>query len=209
MFRSLSALAFLTILLGLPVWVGAQCPTGTIGVYFDPAGTTQSTTPVQHQDLALYVILFVEGPAGGAAWKLQVSSPQYEGPLVGPEGPDCQPPWCTYQDPPFWHVGTHSDAALVLGDPFLGGVRQGFGRCISGFFGNPILLATVILRPWAEILGSIEVDITVVGEDNDGLVYADCAAHLCHSVVGLTSHLAPTVVSRDVGSWGALKALYR
>lgn len=209
MLRLLSALASLTILLGMAGVADAQCPPATIGVYAEPAGTTQSATPIQHQELFLYVIFFAEAPIAGAAWQLEMTSPQYPGQLVGPPGPNCQPPWCEDQDPPFWHIATQVQGPLWFGDPFDGGIRQGLGDCFSGFFGNPVLLATVILEPWAEILGSIEVDIAVVPEEYDGLVYADCEAILCDSVVGLTTHLGATVVKSEEQSWGAMKALYR
>jgi hypothetical protein len=58
MLRLLSALASLTILLGMAGVADAQCPPATIGVYAEPAGTTQSATPIQHQELFLYVIFF-------------------------------------------------------------------------------------------------------------------------------------------------------
>jgi hypothetical protein len=156
----------------------------------------------------MYVVLFAEAPIGGAAWRIEMNSPQYLDSLVGPWGPNCQPPWCEPQDPPFWNMGYVPQGPVFLGDPFAGGVRQGFADCLSGFFGNPILLATVLVRPWADILESIEVDISVVPELEDGLVFADCAGHLCYSVVGLTSHLGTTVVASEKGSWGGIKALY-
>ena len=71
MLKLLSALACLMCVLGLiGVAVAQECPPATIGVYFDLNGASQSVTPVQHQDLYLYVIMFVEGPVGGATWRL-------------------------------------------------------------------------------------------------------------------------------------------
>jgi len=210
MLKSLSALAILAILVistGLALAQG--CPQGTIGVYFDPAGNTQTVQPVQHQLLPMYVILFAEAPVAGAAWQLEMTSPQYAGDLIGPTGPNCQPPWCTYQDPPFWLISVIPEGAVVLGDPFVSGIRQGFGTCVSGFFGAPILLATIFVTPWAEILGSIGVDVTVVAEDYEGLVYADCAAQICANCIGLTSHISETIVPIECSSWGEVKALYR
>jgi hypothetical protein len=72
-----------------------------------------------------------------------------------------------------------------------------------------VLLATVVIRPWADILESIEVDISVVPEQYEGLVWADCDARLCHDVTGLTSHIGTTAVAIRNESWGAVKALYR
>lgn len=210
MLRSLSALAFLASILCLVgVAAGQACPQGTIGVYFDVEGNMQTVTPIQHQDLYMYVVLFVEAPCGGAAWKLEMTSPQYADALIGPQGPNCQPPWCTYRDPPFWYLGTTAVGPVSLGDPFETGVRQGLGSCFSGFFSNPILLATVVLHPWANILGSIEVDVTVLPEDYDGLVYAFCDGRLCDNVLGLTSHIGTTVVANENTTWGGLKATYR
>lgn len=210
MLKLLSALACLTFLLGPTGSVTAQvCPPATIGVYFDADGTQQTVTPVQHEILYMYVILFVEGPVGGAAWRLEMTSPQYSDPLIGPAGPNCQPPWCEYQDPPFWFLGFSATGPVVLGDPFNGGIRQGTGTCLSGFFGNPILLATVMIMPWADMLGSVEVDVTVIPEIYEGLVWADCDARLCFDVTGLTSHIGTTAVETQSRSWGAIKALYR
>ena len=209
MLRALSALVCLTILLGLTGVAGAQwCPPGTIGVYFDAAGTEMATTPVQWQELYMFVILFVEAPVGGAAWQLEMTSPQYPGDLVGPPPGSgrLQP---LDDPPPFYHLGTIAQGPVVLGDPFESGIRQGFANCNTGFFGNPILLATIILLPWADILGAVEVDISVIPEQYEGLVYADCAANICDSVEGLTSHLGVTVISAERESWGAVKALYR
>jgi hypothetical protein len=209
MLKWLSALACLITLGLIGVAAAQECPPATIGVYFDLAGTSQTATPVQHEDLYLYVIMFVEGPVGGATWRLEMTSPQYSDPLLGPIGPNCQPPWCETQDPPFWYMGYYAVGPVAFGDPFDTGVRQGFGTCQSGFYGNPILLGTVIIRPWADILGSIEVDISVVPEAYEGLVWADCSARLCTDVTGLTSHLGTTAVSVETESWGAVKALYR
>lgn len=210
MLKLLSALACSTLILGLTGIAPAQmCPPATIGVYFDAGGTLQTVTPVQHEILRMYVVMFVEGPVGGAAWRLEMTSPQYSDPLLGPAGPNCQPPWCAYQDPPFWYLGFTGVGPVVLGDPFNGGVRQGTGTCLSGFFGNPILLATVMIYPWADILGSIEVDVKVVPEIYEGLVWADCDARLCSDVTGLTSRIGMTAVAVEPVSWGAVKALYR
>jgi hypothetical protein len=210
MLKSLSALAILGILVFSTGLAAAQgCPQGTIGVYFDPEGTSQTVKPVQHQILVMYVVLFAEAPVAGSAWLLEMTSPQYSGDLVGPPGPNCQPPWCPYQDPPFWLVASIPEGTVVLGDPFESGIRQGFGTCISGFFGAPILLATIMLNPWADILGSIGVDVTVVAEEYEGLVYADCAAQICDNVVGLTSHISEMIVASEHSSWGRVKALYR
>lgn len=208
MLRCLSAL-FLTILIVSAGVAFAQCPDATIGVYFDLDGSTSYVTPIQHVPLVMYVVWFGEAPIGGAAWKLEMTSPHYSDPLVGPTGPNCQPPWCEYQDPPFWHMGTTAVGPVVLGDPFVSGMRQGLGSCYSGFFGNPVLLATVVLMPWADILGTIEVDVTVVPEEFEGLVYALCDGALCDSVSGLTSHIGTTVVPDEMESWGSVKALYR
>jgi hypothetical protein len=208
MLRSLSALACLTILLGLTGWAEAQLPPGTIGVYFDVTGTTQSVNPVQHEDLYMYVILFAEAPIGGAAWRLSMTSAQYPDTLIGPPGPDCQPPECTYQDPPYWYLYSFVEGLVVLGDPWTG-VRQGFWECRLGFFGQPVLLATVVLRPWADILEFIEADITVQPDPIEGLVYVDCAAAICYDVTGLTSNVGTTVIASRAESWGSVKALYR
>jgi hypothetical protein len=210
MLKSLSALAILTYVIVLTGLAFAQqCPQATIGVYFDDVGGLQSIQPFQHQELFMYVILFAEAPIGGAAWKLEMTSQQYTDPLIGPPGPNCQPPWCSYQDPPYWYFGSIIEGAVQLGDPFDTGVRQGFGTCVSGFFGYPVLLATVILYPWADILSWIEADVTVVQEDYEGLVYADCSARICDNVVGLSSHIGTTVIEASAQSWGSLKALYR
>ena len=209
MLKSLSALAVIAAILGSFGMARAQCAPATIGVYFDADGTSQSVAPIQHQNLVMYVILFAEAPIGGAAWKLEVTSFQYSGQLIGPAGPNCQPPYCSYQDPPFWLMGLQSEGAVCLGDPFESGVRQGFGTCMSGYFGVPILLYTIIIHPWADILGGIEVDVNVVPEDYEGLVYADCSAHICDNVVGLTGHIGTTVIATESDSWGSLKALYR
>jgi hypothetical protein len=209
MLKTLSALANLTIICVLTGMAVAQCPPVTIGVYFDSEGSMQSVQPIQHQELFMYVILFGDAPIGGAAWKLEMTSSQYTDPLIGPAGPNCQPPWCAYQDPPFWYFGATIEGTVQLGDPFDSGVRQGFGTCVSGFFGNPVLLATVTLYPWADILGLIDVDITVVPEDYEGLVYADCSALICDNVTGLTAHIGNTVVPSAEHSWGSVKALYR
>lgn len=208
MLKSLSALAFAATLLGCTGSTTAQCPPATIGAYFDAAGTLQSAIPVQDRELRLYVILFAEAPVGGAAWRLSMTSPQFAGPLVGPVGPNCQPPWCAHQDPPFWHLATIYASTVQLGDPFDVGVRQGFKFCQSGFLGRPVLLATVILMPWADILSSVEVEIEAVPELYDGLVFADCSALICPTVVGQVSHLGATVVESDEMSWGSVKALY-
>jgi hypothetical protein len=208
MLRSLSALV-ISILIVLSGAAVGQCPEATIGVYFDIEGSLSYVTPIQHQPLVMYVVWFGEAPIGGAAWKLEMTSPHYSGQLVGPPGPNCQPPWCPYQDPPFWHIGTTCVGPVVLGDPFDGGVRQGLGSCFSGFFGNPVLLATVTLLPWADILGSIEVDVTAVAEEYEGLVYALCDGRICDTVTGVTSHIGTTVVGSDGLSWGSVKALYR
>jgi hypothetical protein len=211
MLKLLSALACLTFLLGSVGVVTAQmCPPATIGVYFDVGGTMQTVTPIQNQDLYMYVVMYVEGPVGGAAWQLVMSSPQYSGPILGPPGPNCQPPWCAgEQDPPFWYMGFTAVGPVVMGDPFNGGVRQGLGSCYSGFFGNPVLLATVRIRPWADMLAWTEVDITVIPEVYEGLVWADCDARLCFDVAGLTSRLGVTAVANETKNWGAVKALYR
>ncbi len=209
MLKSLSALALLAILFGCTGSTIAQCPPATIGVYFDAAGTGQSAIPVQNQELRLYVVLYAEAPVGGAAWRLSMTSPQLSGPLVGPVGPNCQPPWCPYQDPPFWHLATFYASTIQLGDPFDAGVRQGFQYCQSGFLGAPVLLATVVLMPWADVLRTMEVDIAVVPEPHDGLVFADCSARICDTVTGLVSRLGATVVGNEEMSWGSLKALYR
>jgi hypothetical protein len=209
MLKSLSALALITTILGSSGWTAAQCPPASIGVYFDAQGTVQSVSPVQHQNMVMYVILFAEAPIGGAAWRIEMTSPQYSDPLVGPAGPNCQPPYCSYQDPPFWMMGYLNEGTVSLGDPFASGVRQGFGTCISGFFGVPVLLSTIILQPWADILGSMEVDVTVLPEDYEGLVYADCSAYICDNVVGLTTHIGTTVIKSEPETWGGLKALYR
>jgi hypothetical protein len=210
MLKTLSALALFSILVVLASGSLAQeCPHGTIGVYFDPVGTSQFVQPVQHENLFMYVILFAEAPVGGAAWKLEMTSDQYSDPLYGPAGPNCQPPFCTYQDPPFWYIGSMLTGTVALGDPLDSGVRQGFGTCMSGFFGQPILLGTVILNPWANMLKNIEVNVTVVPEAYEGLVYADCSARICANVVGLTSTIGATVVKNEGHSWGSVKALYR
>jgi hypothetical protein len=208
MLKSLSALAMLATLLGCTGSTTAQCPPATIGVYFDAAGTSQSAIPIQGRELYLYVVLFAEAPIGGAAWRLSLTSPQLAGPLVGPPGPNCQPPWCSYQDPPFWHLATLFATEVQLGDPFGPGVRQGFKYCQSGFLGAPVLLATVILLPWADALATAEIDIEVVPETYDGLVFADCGARICDTVTGLVSHLGATVVASEEMSWGSVKALY-
>lgn len=208
MLKSLSALAFAATLLGCTGSTTAQCPPATIGAYFDPAGTRQSANPVQNRELRVYVILFAEAPIGGAAWRLSLTSPQFSGPLVGPAGPNCQPPWCTHQDPPFWHLATIYASTVQLGDPFDTGVRQGFKYCQSGFLGAPVLLATVVLMPWADILGAMEVRVEVIPETYDGLVFADCSARICPSVAGLVSQLGATVVETEEMSWGSVKALY-
>lgn len=211
MLKLLSALACLILLLGLTGVVTAQyCPPATIGVYFDAGGTMQSVTPIQHENLYLYVIMYVEGPVGGAAWQLEMTSAQYSGELLGTVGDACQPPWCEYQDPPFWMVSYTPVGPVAFGDPFDGGVRQGLGFCASGFYGNPVLLATVVIRPWADILGSIEVDVSVIPEQYEGMVWADCDARLCsENITGLTSHIGTTAVPSQTESWGAIKALYR
>jgi hypothetical protein len=208
MLKSLSALALAATLLGCTGWVEAQCPPATIGAYFDAAGTLQAAIPVQNQELRIYVILFAEAPVGGAAWRLSLTSPQFSGPLVGPAGPNCQPPWCSYQDPPFWHTATFYTSAIQLGDPFGTGVRQGFQYCESGFLGAPVLLATIVLMPWADILGTMEVEIAAVPELYDGLVFADCSARICPTVTGLIAQLGATVVETEEMSWGSVKALY-
>ena len=209
MLRVLSALVFSTLLFGLAGVVMGQCPPGSIGVYFDPQGGLQTISPIQHEELYLYVVLRAEAPIGGAAWKLEMTSDQFSGALIGPAGPNCQPPYCEYQDPPFWYIGSMNVGPVVLGDPFDGGIRQGLGSCYSGFFANPVLLATVIIMPWADILGHIEVDVTVVAESFEGLVYADCDGVICDQVEGLTSHIGSTVVATQEASWGRVKALYR
>ncbi len=208
MLKSLSAL-FLIILFVHAGSASAQCPEATIGVYFDINGATSYVTPIQHVPLAMYVVWFGEAPIGGAAWRLEMTSPQYFDPLVGPAGPGCQPPHCGYQDPPFWHLSTVAIGPVVLGEPFESGIRQGLGSCFSGFFGNPVLLATVFLMPWADVLATVEVDVTVIPEEFEGLVYALCDGALCDTVTGLTSHLGTTVVANEQESWGSVKALYR
>jgi hypothetical protein len=209
MLKLLSKLVSWAIVLGVAGMVAAQpCPPGTIGVYFDTAGNSQFIQPVQHQNLFLYIILFAEAPVGGAAWRLELTSPQYSDSLVGPVGPDCQPPICEYQDPPFWYVGFISEGSVVLGDPF-GGIRQGFTQCQLGFNGTPILLGTLILNPWADILGQIEVDVNILPEEYEGLVYALCSAQICDSVTPMPGHIGATVIQNKPQSWGSVKALYR
>ena len=208
MLKSLSALALAATLLGCTGWIKAQCPPATIGAYFDAAGTLQAAIPVQNQELRIYVILFAEAPVGGAAWRLGLTSPQFSGPLVGPAGPNCQPPWCSHQDPPFWLLAMYYTTAIQLGDPFNAGVRQGFQYCQSGFLGAPVLLATIVLMPWADILGTMEVEIAAVPELYDGLVFADCSAQICPTVTGLITQLGATVVETEEMSWGSVKALY-
>ena len=113
MLQSLSALALITIILGSSGWTAAQCPPASIGVYFDAQGSVQSVSPVQHQNMVMYVILFAEAPIGGAAWRIEMTSPHYSDPLVGPAGPNCQPPYCSYQDPPFWRMGIGRSPGFV------------------------------------------------------------------------------------------------
>lgn len=209
MLRTLSALVTSTFLICMSGVSHAQvCPHGTFGVYFDPAGGSTTVQPIQDQALTMYVVLFAEAPVAGAAWVLEMTSDQYAGVLVGPPGPNCQPPWCAHQDPPFWLLGVYNQGVAVLGDPFVSGIRQGFGNCRLGFFGQPILLSTIVLQPWADILGEIEIDVTVRAEDYEGLVYADCGAQICANSTGLTSHISSMVVASESASWGSVKALY-
>jgi hypothetical protein len=210
MLRTLSALVISTSLICLTdVSLAQVCPYGTFGVYFDPAGGSTTVQPVQNQELVMYVILFAEAPVAGAAWQIEMTSDQYSGVMVGPPGPNCQPPWCAHQDPPFWILDVQNEGVAVLGDPFFSGIRQGFGDCRFGFFGQPVLLSTITLYPWANILGRIEVEVTVTAEVHEGLVYADCAAQICANASGLTSHIGTTVVAADPQSWGIVKAIYR
>lgn len=211
MLKSLSALAISAILvISLGSASAQECPLGTFGVFFDLDGQSQTFQPIQNQPFTMYVILWVEAPVAGAAWKIEMSSYQYAGELVGPPGPNCQPPWCQGDpDPPLWDMGWFVEGAVALGTPWEG-VRQGFGTCIpDGLFGLPILLGTIILYPWADVLESIVIDVTVVAEDYEGLVYADCAAMICDNATAVISHIAETVVKSESQSWGSVKALYR
>jgi hypothetical protein len=156
---------------------------GTIGVYFDEAGTQQVGTfegGLTQYHTAYVIVVGADQWVAGAAFKLNLD-PRIN--VMSAEYPD----------------------AIKLGEP-ADGVSIGFNDCRNGWFGENVTVC--VLNLWTGTEKMTNALIQVVDHPTEGgILLSDCDGHLSASS-GLSSFL--TVVLDDAAtSWGQVKGLYR
>ncbi len=162
---------------------GASAQTKGIGAYWDQDATQTVKTygGINFELHTLYVIAVnTEQTVGGAAFVLGMI-------------------------PDLTLVQTVYPQGVQFGDP-KAGVEVGFTDCYIGYFGNPVLVATMtVLTP--QDFGS-HVDFEILPHPAYGdVVLSDCSAELtvCD---GFTARLT-SLVDAESPTWGEFKSLFR
>jgi len=173
----------LTIALALLVAVPAVAQQATIGVYFDAAGTQTTGVFNGGYDVVhtAYLIGFVETFVGGAACKVALDSHILLLGAVYPPG-------------------------VQIGD-LLAGVEIGFTEPILGYFGQPVVMATLQLFTGANLLVNGEINVLPFTPKYSEVLLADVNGTLIPAT-GLTS-LLTIPVATEANSWSQVKDLYR
>jgi|SaaInl8_200m_RNA_FD_contig_21_1166963_length_577_multi_9_in_0_out_0_1 hypothetical protein len=161
----------------LVVVMPALVQAATLGVYFDTDGDSNLLINDEFVNEA-YVIAFAESMVAGAAFQMTMDPYQQ---LLQSSYPD----------------------GLAIGAP-LDGVEIGFSTPVSGYYGVPVLVATLTLMQLApgevtniNIVNHPDYDTVVVSNNAGALFEAD----------GLGATLSATVAN-DAISFGAVKSLF-
>ncbi|HEX9639831.1 MAG TPA: hypothetical protein VGB13_00800 [Candidatus Krumholzibacteria bacterium] len=176
------SLALISLALVLPTADSdAQC---LIGVFHDAAGQESVYWPFLNVPFDFYVVIRDEAAIEGVAYRLEFPAGMFV--IAAQFSPD--------------------------GDGFLfqtpNGDIIGFGECILGFGGQPILVAhyTALFVDPGSIPGAIRL-LPNVDENPLSIVYATCGEQVvaCENVIDLYIDFGGAVQSR---SFGAVKSLY-
>ncbi len=173
----------LTIALALLVVSPAAAQQASIGVYFDPDGTQTAAVFNGGFDEVhdAYLIGFAETFVGGAACKLVL-------------------------DPRITLISAVYAPGVQIGD-LLAGVEIGFTDPILGYFGRPVVMATLQLWTGANLLANGELSIVPMTPKYQDVLIADLNGNVM-TATGLTSWLTIPVAA-DANSWSQVKDLYR
>ncbi len=149
------------IMLSIAALAGAaNAQTPTIGVYFDPEGTQTSTVAPYgpaHTVTAYVLAMNTEQTVGGAAFKLEL-------------------------DPKITLSGATFPAGIQIGT-LTDGIQIGMTDCYYGFYGQPVLLATLTL--WTGTNFMNEAPLRILPYPPAGVIQlADCTAMLTNPVGG-------------------------
>jgi len=142
----------------------AQAQTAAIGVFFDSEATVSSTTfaggPTNTQTAYIYAVN-TEQPVGGVAFKLE-------------------------KDPRITIWSTSYPAGVQVGT-LTDGIQIGFSECFTGFFGVPILCATMVL--WTGENSMDDAVLQVQPYPQSGTIQlADCNGEI-RNIDGLSAYL--------------------
>jgi hypothetical protein len=177
--RKTILIAVLALFAAAPVL--AQTP--SIGIYFNPQGT-QSTGVFNggFDELhTAYVVGFGEFVWGGGAFKVAL-------------------------DPRIVLVSSSFPAGVQIGDA-LAGVEVGFQDPKAGYYGTPVLLATLTLFTGANVFAGGTLEILPFAPRYETVIVSDQNGLLAEAV-GLTATMTIPVAAEG-DSWGQVKSLYR
>ncbi len=157
-------------------------PQPQVGIYFDLAATNAHATFNGGVDVfhtAYIMITNAEQTVGGAAFKLTM-------------------------DPRIQLLNATFPAGVQIGQ-LTDGTQIGFTDCYAGFFGNPVLCATLTLWTGMNLLSNAELRIDPY--PMTGIVQiANCLGELRTVGGGVATLTIPVGVETD--SWGGVKSLY-
>jgi type IV secretory pathway VirB2 component (pilin) len=156
---------------------------GSIGVYFDEAGTQMVGVfegGMSQYHTAYVVAVGTEMWMGGAAFRVTL-------------------------DPRIFIMSADYPDAIKLGEP-ADGVSVGFTDCRSGHEGNNVLVCVLQLWTGNELMTNAQIHV-VDHPTEGGILVSDCSGHLS-TATGVTTFLTVTVGDEPT-SWGQVKGLYR
>jgi hypothetical protein len=166
-----------------------------VGAYADVGGTESVLTPIKNSVFSVYIVLFTEDFANAVAYSLTVPGSFGAGSDVFPQG--------DFPNGPFADI-------LRTGDTVEN--RMGFGGCINGFGGTPILAARHDFIIFDE---AAPPRVLEIGPDTREApsspnpfrpIYSTCQGVL--KACGPRDLVMETVIPVDSESWGGVKSLF-
>lgn len=153
-----------------------------MAAYGDAAGTQSIVQPTENQAFSVYVVMFTEDTAAGAAYSMSVPFGMFQqARFSGPDG-----------------------NGLNIDEPT--GTSVALGQCVIGFNGNPVLIDEYVFVVF-NFFGGGGVDLGPNTNQGATPVYVTCndITRECDSGAGLVVN-AP--IPTDASSFSSIKSLY-